>query len=218
MTSRTIFITGGTGYIGSRLIPRLLERGHTVRALVRPQSRSKLPDGCLPVAGDALDASTFAEEIPPSDTFIHLVGVAHPGPAKTRQFETIDFVSVQQAVAAATAARVKHFMYLSVAQPAPVMKKYQDVRRRGEETISASGMDATMVRPWYILGPGHWWPAAFMPLYWLAEKVTATRGQSQRLGLVTIDEMLSTLVAAVEAPVKGTRVIDVPEIRRLGRK
>ena len=43
MVVRNVFITGGTGYLGSRLIPRLVARGHAVRALVRPGSEGKLP-------------------------------------------------------------------------------------------------------------------------------------------------------------------------------
>ncbi len=89
MHVRNIFITGSTGYIGSRLIPLLAQRGHKVRALVRPGSESKLPKGCTPIPGDALNASTFVTKISPADTFVQLVGVAHPGPAKVEQFKTI---------------------------------------------------------------------------------------------------------------------------------
>ncbi len=51
-----IFITGGTGYLGSRLIPRLPERGHRVSALVRPGSPSKPPAGVRAVLGDPFRA------------------------------------------------------------------------------------------------------------------------------------------------------------------
>lgn len=50
-----VFLTGGSGYLGSRLIPRLLSRGHRVTALVRPHSQDKLPSGCEAVSGNALD-------------------------------------------------------------------------------------------------------------------------------------------------------------------
>jgi nucleoside-diphosphate-sugar epimerase len=69
-----IFLTGGTGYMGSRLIPRLLSRGHRVTALVRPQSQGKLPFGCEAVAGNALDANSYRERIKPATIFVQLVG------------------------------------------------------------------------------------------------------------------------------------------------
>jgi len=114
-----IFITGWTGYMGSRLIPLLAQRAHRVRALARRGSEKKLPQGCTAVVGDALNATSFVKVIPPSDTFIHLVGVAHPGPGKAEQFKAIDLVSIRAAVAAAAEAGIRHFIYVSVAHPAP---------------------------------------------------------------------------------------------------
>jgi NADH dehydrogenase len=87
---RNVFIAGGTGYIGQRLIPRLLKRGHEVRALVRPGSEGKLPEGSTPVMGSALDGASYARNIFPADTFVQLVGVAHPSPAKAGEFRKID--------------------------------------------------------------------------------------------------------------------------------
>jgi len=212
MENRSVFITGGTGYIGSRLIPLLLQRGHSVRALVRKGSEYKLPLGCTPVVGNALEASTFNNQIKPADTFVQLVGVAHPSPTKAEQFKAIDLVSVQQSVQAAKQNNVQHFVYLSVAQPASMMKEYQAVRTEGERLIRESGMNATFVRPWYVLGPGHYWAYALKPLYWVMERIPATSEQAKRLGLVTIEQMLTTLVAAVENPPSGVRVVEVPEI------
>lgn len=96
-----VFIAGGTGYMGQRLIPRLLERGHEVRALVRPGSEKKLPTGCIPVLGNALDGASYADKISPADTFVQLAGVAHPSPAKAEEFRKVDLVSGLGAVAAA---------------------------------------------------------------------------------------------------------------------
>lgn len=211
--SHHVFITGGTGYIGSRLIPRLVQRGHTVRALVRAGSESKLPKGCTAVPGNALDASTFIRQIKPADTFVQLVGVAHPGPGKKEQFKTIDLVSVQASVRAATESGIQHFVYLSVAQPVSIMKEYQAVRAEGEKLIRESGMNATFVRPWYVLGPGHRWPYFFLPLYWLLERISSTREQTKRLGLVTIDQMVRTMLNAIENPANGVRILDVADIR-----
>lgn len=212
----SVFVTGGTGYIGSRLIPLLRERGHQIKALVRPGSEKKIPAGIMGVTADPLRTNSYTREIPPADTFVHLIGVPHPSPSKAEQFRDIDFVSAGVAVKAALEAGVKHFIYLSVAHPAPVMKVFQEVRQAGEEMIAASGMSATFVRPWYVLGPGHWWPIPLLPAFWLMKKLPQTRETATRLDFVTIDQMLKTLVWAVENPASGTRVLDVPKIQELG--
>jgi uncharacterized protein YbjT (DUF2867 family) len=210
----SIFITGGTGYIGTPLIRALLERGHTTRALVRPGSETKLPPGAEAVPGNALDSSSYATRIQPSHTFVQLVGVSHPSPSKAAEFLAIDRASALAAIAAARQAHVQHFIYLSVARPAPIMKSYQSVRAECEAALRESGMNVTIVRPWYVLGPGHRWPYVLLPMYWLCERIPSTRESARRLGLVTLAQMTQTLVSAVENPSIGARFIDVPQIRK----
>jgi uncharacterized protein YbjT (DUF2867 family) len=87
-----------------------------------------------------------------------------------------------------------------------------------EEAIRASGLNATILRPWYVLGPGHRWPIVLRPFYWLAEQIPAMREDARRLGLVTLEEMQAALVEAVETPVSGVQVKSVPDIREAGRR
>jgi uncharacterized protein YbjT (DUF2867 family) len=210
---RSIFIAGGTGYIGQRLIARLLERGHAVRALVRPGSERKLPEGCTAVMGNALDGASYARNISPADTFVQLVGLAHPSPAKAAEFRKIDLPAGLGAIGAAKSAGIRHFVYVSVAHPAPMMDAYVAVRSECEAAIDSAGLNATILRPWYVLGPGHRWPYLLLPIYKVAELVPQTRDGARRLGLVTLEQMLRALTFAVENPVQGTRVMEVPEIR-----
>jgi uncharacterized protein YbjT (DUF2867 family) len=213
VTSRRVFITGGTGYLGRALIPMLLERGHEVRALVRRGSEAKLPRGCEAVAGDPLDESSFAGAVEPSDTFVQLVGVPRPSPAKARQFREIDLVSGRASVSAARRAGIRHFVYVSVAQPAPVMKAYQEVRAEVESLLKDSGLPATVLRPWYVLGPGHRWPYLLKPFYYVCERLPSTRETALRLGFVTHAQMTAALLRAVEDPAPDFRVVAVPDIR-----
>jgi uncharacterized protein YbjT (DUF2867 family) len=210
-----VFVTGGTGYIGQRLIAALLARGHETRALVRPGSEGRLPPGTVAVIGDALDGATFAGALRPADTLVHLVGTPHPNPSKAAQFERVDLASIRASVAAAAAAKSRHLVYLSVAQPAPVMQAYVAARARGEAAIAEASLTATIVRPWYVLGPGHRWPALLAPLYALAEWLPATRDAARRMGLVTLEQMVAALVAAIEAPPRARtrRIVDVAGIR-----
>jgi len=211
--SRRVFITGATGYMGSDLIPVLLERGHRVRALVRPSSKAKLTGGCEVVSGDPLDANSYRNLVRPADTFIHLVGVPHPSPSKGELFRTVDLVAAREAIQTAAELEVRHFIYLSVAHPAPVMKAYIAVRSQCENLIRERHLNATILRPWYVLGPGHRWPSALIPLYKVAEWLPLTRAGAERLGLVTLNQMVMAFVQAVESQPKGVHIVEVPEIR-----
>lgn len=213
MSRHVVFITGGTGYLGQQLLPALLERGHRVRALVRPGSEHRLAPGAELVRGNALDADSFAGEIPPVDTLVHMVGTPRPSPAKAAQFRAVDLASVRAAATAALRARVRHLVYVSVAQPAPVMRAYIGVREEAEALLRATGLSLTVLRPWYVLGPGHRWPYLLLPLYALLRRLPATRAGAERLGLVTRREMITSLVRAVELPPGGVQIVDVPGIR-----
>ena len=211
---KTIFITGATGFMGRALIPELLARGHRVRALVRAGSESKVPAGCEAVTGNPLDASTFEAAVNGADTFVQLLGVTHPNPRKAAEFRAIDFGSAKASLAAAVKASVPNFVYLSVAQPAPVMKVYVSVRAEIEQAIRDSGIHATFLRPWYVLGPGRRWPLLILPMYWLMSAIPSSRVSARRLGLVTREQMIASLVWAIENPAAGVRIMAVPDIRR----
>ena len=218
MTLPSVVVTGGTGYLGRRLIPSLVERGFHVRAIVRPGSQSKIPPGAQVVVGDVRDRVSIASYLLPGSIVVQLVGTPKPSPAKAAEFEALDYTSAHECIEAAKAVGVRHFIYVSVAQPAPVMRAYVDVRRRVEAEIVASKIPHTIVRPWYVLGPGHRWPYALIPVYWLLRAIPSTRDGATRLGLVTLGQMLETLIWSVETAGDDSRTLNVVDIRRIGSR
>lgn len=213
---KSVFITGGTGYVGRPLIETLSREPVNVTAVARPVSVSKLPSGCTRIVGDVLDSRSYCDHVPSGCTFVHLVGVSHPAPWKANEFRSIDLVSMEQSLAAAKHAGARHFVFVSVAHPAPVMRSFIQVRMRCEELISSSGIAATILRPWYVLGPGHYWPYALLPFYKLFEAIPATRKGAVRLGLVKRAEVVKALAIAALSPVTaGVHVLETPEIRAL---
>jgi hypothetical protein len=74
-------------------------------------------------------------------------------------------------------------------------------------------MKVTIVRSWYVLGPRRLWPYVLLPMYWICERIPATRDGAKRLELVTLAQMVRALVAAVEILSIGARFIEVPQIR-----
>jgi uncharacterized protein YbjT (DUF2867 family) len=147
------------------------------------------------------------------DTYIQLVGTPHPAPWKGEQFRGVDLASLKASVQAAQVSGVENFIYVSVAQPAPMMKEYVAVRKEGEQIVAAAGLIATILRPWYVLGPGHRWPYALKPAYRLMELIPATRGTALRCGLLTLDELVRALIWAVDHAPKSTQILDVPAMR-----
>jgi uncharacterized protein YbjT (DUF2867 family) len=87
--------------MGRALAAELLARGHRVQVLVRKGSEHKAPPGCAIVTGDALDGTSYRQPLDPADTFVHLVGVSHPSPAKEDQFRSVDLASITEAARAA---------------------------------------------------------------------------------------------------------------------
>jgi len=211
---QNIFITGGTGYMGTRLIKALQNQEYLIRALVRKGSENKLSRGCAMITGNALDASSYQDKIEPSSIFVHLVGVAHPSPSKKEQFKKIDLVSIQEAAKAAVYAHVDHFIYLSVSQyPTKIMREFQQVRAEGERLLLQTGLKTSFIRPWYVLGPGHWWPILLKPFLLLA-KYAGKREAVENLDTVTLPQMINILLYAIKNPPGRNAVYDVPAIKR----
>jgi uncharacterized protein YbjT (DUF2867 family) len=210
-----VAVTGATGYIGRRLMPALMARGHEVRAIVRPGSERRVIDGIASTALDVFSEPELSNALEGWDTVVHLIGTPHPNPSKAAEFERVDLASIRACARAAARAGVKNFVYVSVAQPAPVMEAYLAVRAEGERILSTTGMATTILRPWYVLGPGHRWPIVLVPLYALAELVPVWREGARRLGLVSLEQMVNALVHAVEQPPQSgaQRILGVPDIR-----
>lgn len=213
-----VFITGATGYIGSALIRRLYEYRDIfqITALVRKGSEHKLPEWCRHVQGDALDATTYQDKVPASCIFIHLVGVAHPSPSKKELFRKIDLVSIHEAVKASNHIGVDHFIYLSVAMfPNRLMRSFQLVRQEGEQLLMQQPFAKTFIRPWYVLGKGHWWPLILKPLYWLLKicPFDKLRKAAYALDTVYLRQLLRTIIRAMEEKPAGLAVYDVKDIK-----
>lgn len=202
--------------MGSRLIKMLLFKKYQVLALVRKGSETKLLQDAIPVIADPFLAESFSSSIPQGSVFVQMLGVPHPSPKKKELFRTIDLASAKASAMAAKKAGVSHFVYVSVAQePTKIMKDYQECRAEAEAFIRSMDLAATFIRPWYVVGPGHYWPLFFLPLFKLLEFIPATAEKARSLRLVSISQMLNALVFAIEHPATGIRVFEISAIRKM---
>ncbi len=70
------------------------------------------------------------------------------------------------------------------------------------------------MRPWYVLGPGHYWPYLIIPFYKIFELIPSTREAARRLGLIKINQINSCIIYAVKNPPEGIRIYDVNDIKK----
>ncbi|WP_295384985.1 NAD(P)H-binding protein [uncultured Thiodictyon sp.] len=147
-----VAIIGGTGFVGSYLVERLREDGHTPRLLVRPGAESKVADGCECVAGDVGDAGALRECLHGSAAAIYLIGILREFPTRGITFEALQHQGVVDTLAAARQAGVTRFILMSANGIRADGTAYQRTKFKAEEAVKASGLSWTIFRPSVIFG------------------------------------------------------------------
>lgn len=149
-----VTLIGGTGFVGSHIVPALLEAGHTPRLLVRtsPEAPSPIGDGCEIVRGDVGDAAAIAECVEGADAVIYLIGILREFPSRGITFEELQFRGVERAIDASTKADVRRFLLMSANGVRPDGTPYQRTKYRAEEAVRASALEWTIFRPSVIFG------------------------------------------------------------------
>lgn len=229
----TVFITGGSGFVGTSVIDELVGRGHTVRALVR---KDPLPDRSAKVhsvVGDLFDTAGVAERMTGCDAVIHLVGIIMEQPSKGVTFDRIHFEGTRSVVDAARKAGVGRYVHMSaLGVRANAVSEYHKSKWKAEEYVRASGLEATILRPSMIHGPrgefmqmeARWaqkkaMPFLFMPYFGLG---ALGLGGSGKLQPVFVADVARAFADALEKPqtvgqtyeLGGPDVMDWPTMHR----
>src|SRR4051794_21401258 len=105
-----VFVTGGSGFVGSALIDELLSRQHPVHALV---NRRPVSDQVRQFPGDLFDAKALDEAMSGCDAVIHLVGIIFEYPSKGITFERIHFQGARNVIDAAIRNGIRRFIHMS---------------------------------------------------------------------------------------------------------
>ncbi|MDT8757358.1 NAD-dependent epimerase/dehydratase family protein [Sphingomonas psychrotolerans] len=185
----TLAITGGTGFVGTRLIGLAAAAGHQVRALTR---RDQAPREHIAwVRGDLGDTAALAQLCQRADAVIHVAGVVN-APDRTG-FVTGNIEGTRNILTAAEGAGVQRFVHVSsLAAREPGMSDYGWSKAEAEQLVEHSLLDTIVVRPPAIYGPGD---LEMLELFRLAKKGIALLPPGGRLSVIEVGDLGRLLLA-----------------------
>lgn len=149
-----VSIIGGTGFIGSYIVDRLVERGHTPRLLVRRGSESKVTrrEASEIVAGDIFDRGAMEECVAGADALIYLIGILREFPSRGVTFEKMQYQGFADSFDAARNAGVRRVVLMSANGVELGAVPYQNTKLKAERLLESGDCDWTIFRPSVVFG------------------------------------------------------------------
>lgn len=182
-------VTGGTGFVGARLIDRALAAGHRVRALTRRPQPAR--DGVVWVDGALDTPGPLDRLVAGADAVVHVAGIVN-APDRAG-FAAGNIAGTQGAVDAAARAGVRRFVHVSsLAAREPQLSVYGWSKREAEKIVAGSGLDWTMLRPPAIYGPGD---MELRDLFRMARSGVALLPPGGRLAVIEVGDAAALLLA-----------------------
>jgi uncharacterized protein YbjT (DUF2867 family) len=209
---RPVFVTGATGYIGGRLVPRLLAAGCRVRCLARaPKKLADRPWATDPrveiVAGDLADAATTAAAMRGCGAAFFLV---HSMLAAGRVYADQDRSIARTFATAAATAQLSRIVYLGgLGETGAGLSEHLMSRREVEHELAAGPVPVTVFRAAMILGAGS---ASFEILRYLVERLpmmVTPRWVRTRCQPIGVGSVLHYLVACLQVPATSGQTLDI---------
>ena len=204
-----ILVTGATGYLGGRLVPRLLDAGHEVRCLSRsPEKLRDVPwaDAVAVVRGDALDADSVAEALTGVDAAYYLIHSIGSGP----RFAEADRQAAIAMAEGANRAGVGRIVYLGGLVPTEGVASPHLASRAEVGRILLDGpVPAVVLQAGVVLGAGS---ASFEMLRYLTERLpvmVTPKWVDSRVQPIAVEDVLRYLVGALDLPPDTNRRFDV---------
>ena len=197
-----VLVAGGAGYLGSRLVPRLVATGRSVRVLVRGNSR--VPAGAEAARGDLADRASLTSALAGVDTVYHLVGIIREEGRST--FRAVHVDGTRALVDAARAAGARRFLYVSAIGARPdAPTAYWRTKAEAESIVRASGLEWIILRPSIVFAPDG---EIFKVLAQLtAFPVVPVLGAgTARLAPIRADDLADVEVNALDRPAAWNRV------------
>ncbi len=194
-----ILITGGTGFVGSHLIKRLIDEGHEVRCVIREDSKKidRIKGlGAEIVHGDVTDANSLIDACKGIDIIVHLVGIIQEEKGMT--FQSIHVDGTQNLINAAKKNNVKLFYYQSAnGADKDGATSYFRTKAEAEEIVKNSGIDYIIFRPSLIYGNGDQFVLRLKKIIHDAPVIPIIGSGESLLQPIFIDDLVACLIKAI---------------------
>lgn len=209
MGEKHVLVTGATGYIGGRLVPRLLVCGYRVRVLVRDPERLQGRDWSQKVQvvkGDVFKPETLATAMVGIDAAYYLIH-SMQGSA---DFHDRDLEAARNFSQAAKLAGIDQIIYLGgLGDPEADLSEHLASRQATGRVLAQGGVPVTEFRAAIIVGSGS---ISFEMIRYLTERIPVMicpKWVFTRVQPLSIEDVLAYLVAALETPASQGRVIEI---------
>ena len=195
-----ILVTGGSGFVGSHLLPKLVEAGYEVRCLVRNEAGAEKVKQCSVdiIMGDVTDADSVKPAMSNIDVVIHMVGILIG--RDWTHFDSVNVQGTRNTIEAARQAGINRFIHIGVLG-ASINSKYQYFHSKwqGEEAVRASGLDYTILKPSVMFGPGAGFINAILRSVKILPLVMPIAGPGKTLfQAIWVEDVVSCLIRAIE--------------------
>lgn len=207
--SRTLAVTGGTGFVGQHLLSMTLAEGYDVRALTRgwrpPEDEIAWVDGALDRPEALLKLCTGV------DAVIHIAGLIN---GSKEAFDAVNVAGTAAMIDAARRGGVRRFIHISsLAAREPELSAYGRSKAKSERLVASSGLEWTIIRPPAVYGPGD---RETLELFKMARRGLVFLPPQGRFSVIHVDDLCRLILAVIDEPDTVSEIYEPDDGRENG--
>lgn len=217
---KRVLVTGGTGFLGFRVVMALLELGAEVTVVVRPDRRDVLAplQGKITIAhADVWNRASLKGRARGHDSVVHLVGSVHTDPSRGLTYNQINLVSARNVTAMAVSDGVPYLILLStIMRPLDLPGEYIRSKREAEDYLKNTGLEWTIVRAPALFSPRRLWGLRLASVFGAWFPFNLLVGNMMPLSVDIAARAMARM--AVYPNLMRNRTIYAPHLRRVARQ
>jgi uncharacterized protein YbjT (DUF2867 family) len=206
-----VLVTGGTGFVGPKVVRAIVDAGHDVRALARDRKKAAhvAALGAELVEGDVTDPASLRRAVQGMDAVVHLVGIRQ---GKQEEFQRIMIDGTRSLLAAADEAGVQRLVLMSALGATEETKDlvpYYGAKWQMEEDVRASSIPHLIHRPCFVFGRDGGILATFRKIAKLAPVTPITGSGRERIQPIWIDDVAEYFARSLRLEAATNRTFEL---------